>query len=163
MMRKLVGSLVLIAILSAPTMAQEQRRWVFRIGPWFPTSSTVRDATNDLWVYFGVEWLTGQLSSISVDYSEGSGALMGVDHRVQQFAVFANSRQPYGDRLDLIGGLGLVFSRVRVGPSSRSRTRAGATIGVAWRLQPNAELQVRFQSGGGKEVNGFVITLNFRL
>ncbi|MCS7225020.1 MAG: hypothetical protein NZ959_10785 [Armatimonadetes bacterium] len=151
-------AVVLGLVLVGPVAAQEEpplRGWTFRIGPWYPVSRDVRQRTDDLWVYFGVERQYSPITTISLDYTEGSG----VD-RVRQFCLFANSRQAYTPRLDLIGGLGIIYSQVRIGGVSDTRARLGATAGVSWKLAPRSEIQLRYQVGGFKEVNGFALTVN---
>ncbi len=152
-------AVVLLSLgLVVPALAQEEpplRGWTLRIGPWFPASRDVRQRTDDLWVYFGVERKYTPITTISLDYTEGSG----VD-RVKQLCLFANSRQSYTPNLDVIGGVGIVYSQVRVAGVSDTRMRLGVTVGVSWKAAPKADVQVRYQAGTFREVNGFVLTLN---
>ncbi len=160
MWRRMMGVALLASVMVLPAMAQEEPKpggWALRIGPWYPTSDNVRDLTSDFWVYFGVERDFPGVGNISLDYSEGSD----VD-RVRMFSLFLNARQNYAPRLDLLAGLGIVNADVRRGGQSFDRTRLGGTVGIAVQLQQRAELQLRYQSGGFREVNGFVLTLNFR-
>lgn len=160
MWRRMIGIVVLASVMVLPAMAQEEPQpggWALRIGPWYPASSNVRDATSDFWVYFGVERNFPGIGNISLDYSEGSD----VD-RVRMFSLFLNARQEYSPRLDLLAGLGIVNADVRRGGRSFDRTRLGGTVGIATRLGNRAELQLRYQTGGFTEVNGFVLTFNFR-
>ncbi|MFA0732270.1 MAG: hypothetical protein LKKZDAJK_000923 [Candidatus Fervidibacter sp.] len=154
-----VAALALAAVLPAAAQQEPQaQNWAFRLGVWYPSSSSVRNATTNFWVYFGAERYLPTIGTVSLDYSEGSDT----NNKVRMFSLFVNSRQNYAPKLDLLAGLGIVNAKVTAAGVDRTRTRLGGTVGVAYALTPRVELQVRYQVGGFKEVNGFVATVNFR-
>jgi hypothetical protein len=154
-----VAALAFAAAL--PAAAQEAPQppgWAFRLGVWYPTSSSVRDATTDFWVYFGVERNFPTIGIVSLDYTEGSDT----NNKVRMLSLFVNARQNYAPRLDLLAGLGLVYADVDAPGGGKTRLRLGGTVGVVYNLAPRTELQLRYQTAGFKEANGFVLTVNFR-
>lgn len=154
-----VAALALATAFSAAAQQEPQaQNWAFRLGVWYPTSSTVRDNTTDFWVYFGVERNLPNIGVVSLDYSEGSDTA----NKVRMLSLFVNSRQNYAPKLDLLAGLGIVHAKVDQPGGDRTRTRLGGTVGVAYTLAPRTELQLRYQTAGFKEVNGFVLTVNLR-
>jgi hypothetical protein len=161
MWRTMLGIAGLALAMALPAVAQEEPQpanWAFRLGVWYPSSSTIRTNTTDFWVYFGVERNFPTIGTVSLDYSEGSDT----NNKVRMFSLFVNSRQRYAPRLDLLAGLGLVNAKVDAPGVSRTRTRLGGTVGVAYTLTPRVEFQLRYQVAGFKEVNGFVATVNLR-
>jgi hypothetical protein len=157
----MLGIAGLALAMALPAVAQEEPQpanWAFRLGVWYPSSSSVRNATTNFWVYFGAERYLPTIGTVSLDYSEGSDT----NNKVRMFSLFVNSRQNYAPKLDLLAGLGLVNAKVTTAGVDRTRTRLGGTVGVAYTLTPRVEFQLRYQVAGFKEVNGFVATVNLR-
>ncbi len=164
MWRRMVGASVLMAamMLSAAAQEEPQQRWAVRLGVLYPTASNVRNQTDKFWVYVGLERHFANIGLVSLDYTEGSGSLGGVDYKFSHFALFFNQRQNYAPRLDLIGGIGLVYARLERAGDTDHRTRLGGAIGVAYSIGPRSELQLRYHTGSMRETNGIVLTLNLR-
>lgn len=162
MVRKLVGIAVLLVAMALPAVAQieeePQQNWAVRLGVLYPTASSVRDQTDTFWVYIGLERNFPGTGIVSLDYTEGSGT----GYKYSHFALFLNQRQNYAPRLDLIGGIGIVYAKTDIGGKTDYKTRLGGTIGAAYYLGPRSELQLRYHTGSAKETNGIVLTFSLR-
>ncbi len=166
MWRRMLGVVALMVAMVLPAMAQvteePQQKWSVRLGVLYPTAGDVRDQTDKFWVYFGVERLFQGVGLVSLDYTEGSGTLSGVDYKFSHFALFLNQRQNYAPKLDLIAGIGIVYAKLERPGRTDHKTRLGGTVGIAYQINPRSELQLRYHTGSMKETNGIVLTFNLR-
>lgn len=182
MERRMNGWLVWLTVVAlvaavtglSTTSAQEEpkgKEWGIRVGPWYPMDEGVREVTNNWWIYFGLENYLSETTSISLDYGRGSGTIsvppLSIKSRVELYSLLYNTRRGSGSTSWLIG-LGVIYMRAKVAEPalgvavSDSKLDPGLAIGVIQKLGPDAELQLRYQTGWRRGNTGLVLNIGFR-